>query len=88
VSDTAILLVVISGLILAGAVLQRAQRQWIRGVGFLTTALGYIFAVSATWVYPRWWVFVLDVLLIAMTWWILRPQPTSRSKTAGIAPPT
>ncbi|HKS22913.1 MAG TPA: hypothetical protein VJZ76_08970 [Thermoanaerobaculia bacterium] len=78
-SDTAILLVVISGLILAGAVLQRAERQWIRGVGFLTTALGYIFAVSATWVDPRWWVFALDVVLIALTIAILRTTPSSPS---------
>lgn len=71
-SDTAILLAVISGLILAGAVLQRAEQQWIRGIGFLTTSLGYIFAVSATWVFPRWWVFALDAVLIAATWWIVR----------------
>jgi hypothetical protein len=76
VSDTAILLVVISGLILAGAVLQRAERQWIRAVGFLTAALGYIFAVSATWVFPRWWVFALDAVLILATWWILRVIPS------------
>jgi hypothetical protein len=72
----AILLAVISGLILAGAVLQRADRQWIRAIGFLTASLGYIFAVSATWVFPRWWVFGLDVLLIAATCWILRVIPS------------
>jgi hypothetical protein len=72
VSDTAILLAVISGLILGGAVLQRADRQWIRGIGFLTASLGYIFAVSATWVFPRWWVFVLDAALVAATVAIVR----------------
>jgi hypothetical protein len=80
VSEAAILMTGISALVLIGAVLQRAKRQWVRGTGFLTTSLGYIFAVSATWVFPLWWVFALDVLLIAATVAIVRTTPSSPSR--------